>query len=268
MCIRDSLGLVYGGATVAAWYPITPSTSIPEAFQKYCEKFRVDPATGQNKFAIVQAEDELASIGMAIGAGWNGARSFTATSGPGVSRTVEGRAALADLWDALSLLNEQIANPTDENLARWLAARLREQGVPGLQQLGGADHAIERAAQLMAHVGQEAGLGLRRRLGARLRRLGQVGLVLQLLVHRQQGRAALADLVEHVVEGDADLTDLAKNADWFDPVTRAYRLQLQLPEWLGDPSKNGKIKLRVVYTPSSADGEARKLRDEFVVSRS
>lgn len=67
---------------------------------------------------------------------------------------------------------------------------------------------------------------------------------------------------------DADLTDLAKNADWFDPVTRAYRLQLQLPEWLGDPSKNGKIKLRVVYTPSSADGEGRKLRDEFVVSRS
>ena len=70
------LGLVYGGATVAAWYPITPSTSVPEAFEKYCQKFRVDPVTGQNKFAIVQAEDELASIGVVVGAGWNGARAF------------------------------------------------------------------------------------------------------------------------------------------------------------------------------------------------
>ena len=80
-----ALGCVYGGATVAAWYPITPSSSVPEAFQKYCEKFRVDPDTGRHRFAIVQAEDELASIGMAIGAGWNGARAFTATSGPGIS---------------------------------------------------------------------------------------------------------------------------------------------------------------------------------------
>jgi len=80
-----ALGCIYGGATVAAWYPITPSSSVPEAFQKYCEKFRVDPATGQNRFAIVQAEDELASIGMVVGAGWNGARAFTATSGPGIS---------------------------------------------------------------------------------------------------------------------------------------------------------------------------------------
>jgi 2-oxoglutarate ferredoxin oxidoreductase subunit alpha len=79
------LGLVYGGATVAAWYPITPSTSIPEAFQKYCAKYRVDAVTGQHNFAIVQAEDELASIGMVVGAGWNGARAFTATSGPGIS---------------------------------------------------------------------------------------------------------------------------------------------------------------------------------------
>ena len=80
-----ALGCLYGGATVAAWYPITPSSSVPEAFQKYCEKFRVDPATGQHRFAIVQAEDELASIGMVVGAGWNGARAFTATSGPGIS---------------------------------------------------------------------------------------------------------------------------------------------------------------------------------------
>jgi len=84
-----ALGCVYGGATVCAWYPITPSTSVAEAFQKYCNRYRVDRATGHNKFAIVQAEDELASIGMVIGAGWNGSRAFTATSGPGVSLMTE-----------------------------------------------------------------------------------------------------------------------------------------------------------------------------------
>jgi len=84
-----ALGCVYGGATVAAWYPITPSSSVPEAFQKYCDKFRVDPDTGRSNFAIVQAEDELASIGMVVGAGWNGARAFTATSGPGISLMTE-----------------------------------------------------------------------------------------------------------------------------------------------------------------------------------
>jgi 2-oxoglutarate ferredoxin oxidoreductase subunit alpha len=79
------LGAVYSGATVAAWYPITPSTSLVEAFTKYCGRYRVDKETGTNNFAIVQAEDEIASIGMVIGAGWNGARAFTATSGPGIS---------------------------------------------------------------------------------------------------------------------------------------------------------------------------------------
>jgi 2-oxoglutarate/2-oxoacid ferredoxin oxidoreductase subunit alpha len=79
------LGAVYAGATVAAWYPITPSTSLVEAFTKYCGRYRIDPDTGKNNFAIVQAEDEIASIGMVIGAGWNGARAFTATSGPGIS---------------------------------------------------------------------------------------------------------------------------------------------------------------------------------------
>jgi len=79
------LGAVYGGATVCAWYPITPSTSMAEAFTKWCGKFRTDPETGKAKAAIVQAEDELASIGMVIGAAWNGARAFTATSGPGIS---------------------------------------------------------------------------------------------------------------------------------------------------------------------------------------
>ncbi len=84
-----ALGCVYGGATVAAWYPITPSSSVPEAFQKYCDRYRVDPATGQRRYAIVQAEDELASIGIVVGAGWNGARAFTATSGPGISLMTE-----------------------------------------------------------------------------------------------------------------------------------------------------------------------------------
>jgi 2-oxoglutarate ferredoxin oxidoreductase subunit alpha len=80
-----ALGSLYGGATVAAWYPITPSSSLAEAFQKYCRKYRNDPATKKKRYAILQAEDELASIGMVIGAAWNGARAFTATSGPGVS---------------------------------------------------------------------------------------------------------------------------------------------------------------------------------------
>ena len=80
-----ALGAVYGGATVCAWYPITPSTSLAEAFERNCARYRIDPASGKKNYAIVQAEDEIAAIGMAVGAGWNGARAFTATSGPGVS---------------------------------------------------------------------------------------------------------------------------------------------------------------------------------------
>jgi 2-oxoglutarate/2-oxoacid ferredoxin oxidoreductase subunit alpha len=80
-----ALGCVYGGATVAAWYPITPSTSLAEAFMRFCRRYRTDPASGKNRFSIVQAEDELAAIGMVVGAAWNGARAFTTTSGPGVS---------------------------------------------------------------------------------------------------------------------------------------------------------------------------------------
>ena len=80
-----ALGAVYGGATVCAWYPITPSSSLADAFTRHCNRLRVDAASKKNKFAIVQAEDELASIGVVIGAGWNGSRAFTATSGPGIS---------------------------------------------------------------------------------------------------------------------------------------------------------------------------------------
>ena len=79
------LGAIYAGATVVSWYPITPSTSLVSSFESYAQKLRKDPLTGKNNFSIVQAEDELAAIGMAIGANWNGARSFTATSGPGLS---------------------------------------------------------------------------------------------------------------------------------------------------------------------------------------
>lgn len=79
------LGAVYGGATVMAWYPITPSTSVADAFEQYCSELRIDKETGKHNYAVIQAEDELAAIGVVIGANWNGARAFTATSGPGVS---------------------------------------------------------------------------------------------------------------------------------------------------------------------------------------
>jgi 2-oxoglutarate ferredoxin oxidoreductase subunit alpha len=80
-----ALGCVYAGATVAAWYPITPSTSVMDAFSSFCRTYRRDPETGRNRYCILQAEDELAAIGMVIGANWAGARAFTSTSGPGIS---------------------------------------------------------------------------------------------------------------------------------------------------------------------------------------
>lgn len=80
-----ALGAIYGGATVVSWYPITPSTSLVSSFEKYAHKMRIDPVTGKNNFSVIQAEDELSAIGIAIGANWNGARSFTATSGAGIS---------------------------------------------------------------------------------------------------------------------------------------------------------------------------------------
>ncbi len=107
-----ALGCVYGGATVCAWYPITPSSSVAEAFEKYCQKFRVDAATGDNNFAIVQAEDEIASIGIVTGAGWNGARAFTATSGPGISLMTEfiGLAYFAEI--PVTIINVQRGGPS------------------------------------------------------------------------------------------------------------------------------------------------------------
>jgi 2-oxoglutarate ferredoxin oxidoreductase subunit alpha len=107
-----ALGAVYGGATVCAWYPITPSSSVAEAFTAYCKKMRHDPETGEARYAIVQAEDEIASIGMVTGAGWNGARAFTATSGPGVSLMTEfiGLAYFAEI--PVTIINVQRGGPS------------------------------------------------------------------------------------------------------------------------------------------------------------
>lgn len=106
------LGAVYGGATMAGWYPITPSTSVVEGFEKYCKRLRIDPGSGLKNYAIVQAEDELAAIGMVIGASWNGARAFTATSGPGISLMGEflGLAYFAEIPTVL--INVQRAGPS------------------------------------------------------------------------------------------------------------------------------------------------------------
>ena len=107
-----ALGCLYGGASVCAWYPITPSSSLAEAFQKYCQKYRVDPDGGGNRYAIIQAEDEIASIGILTGAGWNGARSFTATSGPGISLMNEfiGLAYFAEI--PLTIIDVQRGGPS------------------------------------------------------------------------------------------------------------------------------------------------------------
>ncbi|MGN7726278.1 2-oxoacid:acceptor oxidoreductase subunit alpha [Luteimonas sp. 22616] len=106
-----ALGCVYGGATVCAWYPITPSSSLAEAFQKYCQKYRVDEQ-GRARFAVIQAEDEIASIGMVVGAGWNGARAFTTTAGPGISLMNEfiGLAYFAEI--PVTILNVQRGGPS------------------------------------------------------------------------------------------------------------------------------------------------------------
>ncbi len=127
-----ALGAIYGGATVCAWYPITPSTSLAEAFEKYCNQLRVG-ADGERNFAIIQAEDELAAMGIVIGAGWNGARSFTATSGPGVSLMTEflGLAYFAEipavLWD-IQRAGPSTGMPTRTQQGDLLAAAYASHG--------------------------------------------------------------------------------------------------------------------------------------------
>ena len=107
-----ALGTVFGGVTVITWYPITPSSSLAEAAQDYLNRFRIDPETGKARFAVVQAEDELASIGMAIGAGWAGARAMTTTAGPGISLMSEfvGLAHFAEI--PVVLINVQRMGPS------------------------------------------------------------------------------------------------------------------------------------------------------------
>lgn len=107
-----ALGLLYGGATVCAWYPITPSSSLAEAFQGYCDKYRVDKVSGKKLYAVIQAEDELASIGIVLGATWNGARAFTSTSGPGISLMTEflGLAYFAEV--PATIVNVQRGGPS------------------------------------------------------------------------------------------------------------------------------------------------------------
>ena len=107
-----ALGALYAGATVVGWYPITPSTSVIESFEKYCNSLRIEPETGLKKVAIIQAEDELAAVGIVIGASWNGARAFTATSGPGLSLMAEflGLAYFAEV--PVVLIDVQRAGPS------------------------------------------------------------------------------------------------------------------------------------------------------------
>ena len=127
-----ALGALYGGATVCAWYPITPSTSLAEAFEKYCNQLRTG-ADGERNFAIIQAEDELAAMGIVIGAGWNGARAFTATSGPGVSLMTEflGLAYFAEipavLWD-IQRAGPSTGMPTRTQQGDLLAAAYASHG--------------------------------------------------------------------------------------------------------------------------------------------
>ncbi len=106
-----ALGCLYGGATVCAWYPITPSSSLAEAFQQDCRNYRMD-AKGRARFAVIQAEDEIASIGIVVGAGWNGARAFTSTSGPGISLMNEfiGLAYFAEI--PVTIINVQRGGPS------------------------------------------------------------------------------------------------------------------------------------------------------------
>ena len=118
-----ALGCVYGGATVAAWYPITPSSSLAEAFARHCRKFRHDADSGKARYAMLQAEDELASIGMVIGAGWNGARAFTCTSGPGISLMQEfiGLAYFAEI--PAVIFDVQRGGPVDRHADAHAAGR-------------------------------------------------------------------------------------------------------------------------------------------------
>jgi 2-oxoglutarate/2-oxoacid ferredoxin oxidoreductase subunit alpha len=128
-----ALGCLYAGATVGAWYPITPSTSLMDAFKSFCERYRKDPQTGERRYCVVQAEDELAAIGVVLGATWNGARAFTPTSGPGLSLMSEflGFAYFAELPAVLfdvQRVGPSTGMPTRTQQADLLAAAYASHG--------------------------------------------------------------------------------------------------------------------------------------------
>jgi len=128
-----ALGCVYAGATVGAWYPITPSTSLMDAFKSFCERYRKDSDTGERRYCVVQAEDELAAIGIVLGATWNGARAFTPTSGPGLSLMSEflGYAYYAELPAVLfdvQRVGPSTGMPTRTQQADLLAAAYASHG--------------------------------------------------------------------------------------------------------------------------------------------
>jgi 2-oxoglutarate ferredoxin oxidoreductase subunit alpha len=128
-----ALGCLYAGATVGAWYPITPSTSLMDAFKSFCERYRKDPQTGERRYCVVQAEDELAAIGIVLGATWNGARAFTPTSGPGLSLMSEflGFAYFAELPAVLfdvQRVGPSTGMPTRTQQADLLAAAYASHG--------------------------------------------------------------------------------------------------------------------------------------------
>jgi len=129
----SALGCLYAGATVGAWYPITPSTSLMDAFKSFCERYRKDPQTGERRYCVVQAEDELAAIGIVLGATWNGARAFTPTSGPGLSLMSEflGFAYFAELPAVLfdvQRVGPSTGMPTRTQQADLLAAAYASHG--------------------------------------------------------------------------------------------------------------------------------------------
>jgi 2-oxoglutarate ferredoxin oxidoreductase subunit alpha len=128
-----ALGCLYAGATVGAWYPITPSTSLMDAFKSFCERYRSDAQTGERRYCVVQAEDELAAIGIVLGATWNGARAFTPTSGPGLSLMSEflGLAYFAELPAVLfdvQRVGPSTGMPTRTQQADLLAAAYASHG--------------------------------------------------------------------------------------------------------------------------------------------
>jgi 2-oxoglutarate ferredoxin oxidoreductase subunit alpha len=128
-----ALGCVYAGATVGAWYPITPSTSLMDAFRSFCERYRKDPQSGERRYCVVQAEDELAAIGIVLGATWSGARAFTPTSGPGLSLMTEflGFAYYAELPAVLfdvQRVGPSTGMPTRTQQADLLAAAYASHG--------------------------------------------------------------------------------------------------------------------------------------------